>query len=243
MNFEERKAEILRRSQLRIAQRKRSQRIALGLGSSALVLALAALPLTRLSQRSGNLESHLGSFPAHIGQTQPENMQEVLTTQATTQLQLSDEANAPLTSAANEADPGWSQPPACRLTTVEGARVSAALGGYYWEITTDGHTNALICDAPHPLDASFPMPSVTTAAPTLQLDRFSMAPARITCQCWPQESIGSFSTAPEAVTVSDSQALILLPGTYIYELSICWEPEASGVGGTVTYAFLATYEE
>lgn len=242
MNFEERKAEILRRSQARIARRRRNQRIALSVAGSALVLALAAVPLTRLGRRSGNSESLLEPFPVHTGGTRPENMQEAVTPQTTTQ-QLSDEVHTPLTTVTNEEVRNWNQPPACRLTTAEGASVPAAMGGYYWEITTDGHTNAVICDALHPLDANFSMPSVTTAAPTLQVDGFSIAPARITCQCWPQEDLGNFSTAPETVTVSDSQTLTLLPGTYIYELSICWEPEASGVGGTVTYAFQATYEE
>ncbi len=64
MNFEERKAEILRRSEVRLANRRRNRKLALSVSGCALTLALLALPLSRLGAPAMGEETMKENAPA-----------------------------------------------------------------------------------------------------------------------------------------------------------------------------------
>lgn len=143
------------------------------------------------------------------------------------------------------------------LITPEG-EFTLTTGGYHWSCRTDdGLMQATVADqAGRPLPESSvtpvllsskyaetvyaPIPGREGYAPTNSLGylvklHWAAEPSSVTFTCWPDTVWQKANTPEEAVVSLDSHSFYAKPGSYIYELTACWEDVGLGYYGEVTY--------
>ncbi len=255
MNFEDRKAEILRRSDARIASRKRKRRMVLGAVIPVALVAVLAYPVSRLFSDTGKAEKDptLMSAPSTFHQfaaaTSPES---VVFDNASSQQPADKPVRGtlpPCTTGAALANPGLptdgasSQPPAIAITSYEGESISPNLIGYMWPCEKDG-TITLMENAIYYRTSV----RIHSQYPALELDFGDQSPLNVVAQCWNLAEVSSDE-------IVDGQALsaeLYVPfgedrqsepykitgksGDYLYQITVTW-PQ-----GTGWYVFRAVVE-
>ncbi len=250
MNFEERKAEIFRRSDARIAKRKRNRRIALGVCIPVAVLVIA-LPF---ALNRGGLETTPGTQMMAAAENAPAyTATNEKFTNATkdglASVPVQDEMASVPTTSPDTGELSFQKPPQITVFSGEGPAFSVSGGYFYWEYTENGMTVCSKASPVHPLDPKFPRPQFTTETPTVTLDTSSALSGWVVAEAWPVSSLGDYDAKSLPVTVNtfpnpanwllthDLHQVELLPGEYLYKVTIRW-PQ-----GQAFYCFQANYEE
>ncbi len=264
MNFEERKAEILRRGRAKIARQKRKKRIIL----AALVIPVAlvaalSLPAGRLLQgKSEEKTSQQMSFNQVDKELMADEKERLDTSASNSAAEVDPEytireTNAPVIATQPELAEIpmvsesilYASPPAITLTTAESASQVPMVVSQYWPIFNDGKAEGYyVQKALNVLYPGVVNVSLTTQSQTLTLDALAVAPSSVAVECWPTSSISQdlSRNQPPSKGVSvvglpqeGGQVLYhieLLPGSYVYQIHLNW------AFGSASYAFIATVE-
>ncbi len=216
MNFDERKAEILRRGEAKIAARKRKKRIILGTVIPVALVAVLALPFSQLSGRSKKEASLTMEGLPHFTQAVAEMCPELLETNNAL-------ANDKVCETAPEIDPEFSytgadgkyntlplcttsgelyaeparplednfpsEPPAITVTTADGNTVSPMIVGQCWLTLVDGKIMHRISKDLNVLYPGVVNVTITTQGQTLTLDTRTLPPSEVRVECWPTSQI------------------------------------------------------
>ncbi len=266
MNFEERKAEIFRRGQQQIAQRRRKRRMILGAVVPIALIAVLTVPAIGLLEGMHKKEAprQMGSLQLSRGDKESISLHNP-TAPATPQETVPEidfgysfHGNAsadisPLPELRDDPmvseDIPYSDPPAITITTAEGASGSPIVISRCWPIVEGGKAYGYSTQkAANVLYPGVVNIAVTTKQLTLELDTLAVAPSSITVECWPTSEISleynrvqpaSQSVSAVALSQGENQCLYkigLLPGSYVYQVHLDWP------FGFATYAFIATVE-
>lgn len=246
MNFEERKAEIFRRSEEISARRKRKKRIIMGTLVPAMLVAVLAFPTSRILGKDGEKGNFQLSGKEGGSSTIDDSPAATIPTDEMPNVTAYPELNSPAKDL--ETIPGC--PPAITLTTAEGDIKFPGLVRFLLPDPENGEAeNNRLQDIAFLLRPGAVKTELTTQSQTLVLDMAELAPEKITVECWPVSDIaadlGIDLPLSQAVYIAKQSAdnadrslyeIRLLPGSYIYRLSLEWS------WGYVSYAFIATVE-
>ena len=259
MNFEERKAEILRRGNARIAAKKRKKRIILGAVVPVLLVALLAFPVGRLLSSAKGEEK----APAIIMENQPSVAPgEHPAPQATCpELDLESilqSSESPTLRDDPLVDIFYNLPPDIYLYSQEGEMIQAVELGHSWKssfLGLESHSKSEHGDALYPgmVDVQ-----LSTSHGYLILDASNLKPTSVDAEYWSITAIGTesaFNTKGNEASLyfdegndqlfpnssftlsSNLYRLELAPGENIYQIQIQWP------NGTVYCSFRVNYKE
>lgn len=259
MNFEERKAEIFRRGNARIAAKKRKKRIVLGAVVPVLLVALLAFPVDRLLGSAKGEEKataiQMENQPSIAPGEQP-------APQATyPELQPDDNLLSPILRD-NPQETGletlYLTPPNIYVYSPEGTRIQAMDVGYWWEVEFLGSTTGVVAESPDIFSPGVVEVRIDTCYGFLIVDVSNYMPAKVDSLYWSIDTIGKGSDADRksnSASLSfgkDMEQYIpnhdfnlsknlyrldLAPGENLYRINIQWP------NGYATYSFRANYKE
>lgn len=241
MNFEERKAEILRRGNARIAAKKKKKRIILGAVIPVVLVALLALPVHHLLQgRKAEEKAALLQMEAIAEVSDSSNKQKhpQITVNETSKVEPGNPAGFPIA------------PPDVKLYSHDGFHIQPMNAGYRWLNT--------ISEGPNIFYPGMVEVRIDTQYGYLILDASAYAPTNVYAECWDISMIGSehhYSmdslsldifydpNCGELIPGGDhglSKHLYkigLKPGENIYLIHIQWPT------GSASYSFRANWED
>jgi hypothetical protein len=262
MNFEERKAEIFRRANGRIAAKKRKKRLILGAVVPVLLVAVLAFPVGRMLGSAKGEEKATaiqmenqpsiapGDHPAPQATCPELDLESIL--QSSESPTFRDD---PLDTSL---DILYHLPPDIYLYSQEGERIQAMQVSYFWIQVVDGQEISTVQESPDILEPGVVDKQIDTSYGYLILDASNLKPTSVDAEYWSITAIGkesAFNTKGNEASLyfdegndqlfpsssftlnSNLYRLELAPGENIYQIQIQWP------NGTVYCSFRVNYKE
>lgn len=262
MNFEERKAEILRRGNARIAAKNRKKRIILGSVVPVLLVALLAIPVGSILGNAKGEEKataiQMENQPSIAPGEHPAPQATCPEISPDSSLQSNKSPTFRDDPLDTSLDILYHLPPDVYLYSQEGEKIQAMQVSYFWIQVVDGQEIGTVHESPDILQPGVVDEQIDTSYGYLILDASNLKPTSVNAEYWSITAIGKESAfyskgnsaslyfdegndqlfPSSSFTLSSNlYRLELAPGENIYQIQIQWPI------GTAWFSFLANYEE
>ncbi len=262
MNFEERKAEIFRRANGRIAAKKRKKRIILGSIVPVLLIALLAIPVGSMLGSAKGEEKAPAIQMENQSSIAPGEHPAPQATWPELDLESGLQSSEPLTLGDDPLNTSldilYHLPPDIYFYSQEGDKIQPMQVSYFWIQVVDGQEIGTVSESLDILQPGVVDEQIDTSHGYLILDASNLKPTSVDAEYWSITAIGTESAfyskgnnaslyfdegndqlfPSSSFTLSSNlYRLELAPGENIYQIQVQWPK------GTAWFSFLANYEE